>query len=142
MSRVKEALIAAEPEGYVRLFLDAGPVLSGLLYEAAQQGITPAYTHRLIAALPVSDSLPRRPDKSIKMEEPLSERELGVLNLLAQGLSNKQIGERLYIETRTVKWHTSNILGKLGVQNRTQAVAKARELGILKEDRPSQPKAY
>ena len=73
-----------------------------------------------------------RPDKSVKMEEPLSDRELDVLTLISQGLSNKDIGERLYIETRTVKWHTSNIIGKLGVKNRTQAVAKARELGLMK----------
>jgi LuxR family maltose regulon positive regulatory protein len=118
----------------MRLFLDAGTAVSSLLYEAAQQGITPAYTHRLIAAFPASEFTPRRPDKSIKIEEPLSDRELDVLNLLAKGLSNKEIGERLYIETRTVKWHTGNIFGKLGVKRRTQAVAKARELVILKAD--------
>lgn len=134
LSHSKEALQAAEPEGYMRLFLDAGPAISSLFYEAVRQGITPAYTHRLIAAFPVSEFLPQRADKSIKMEEPLSDRELRVLTLIAQGLSNKEIGERLHIETRTVKWHTGNILGKLGVQNRTHAVAKARELGILKED--------
>jgi LuxR family maltose regulon positive regulatory protein len=134
LSHLKEALQAAEPEGYIRLFLDAGPAISSLLYEAVQQGITPTYTHRLITAFPVSESLPQRADESIKMEEPLSDRELSVLILIAQGLSNKEIGERLHIETRTVKWHTGNILGKLGVQNRTHAVAKARELGILKKD--------
>jgi LuxR family maltose regulon positive regulatory protein len=132
MSNLKQVLQAAEPEGYMRLFLDAGPAITSLLYEAVQQGITPAYAHRLIAAFPVPESTPRRPDKSIKLEEPLSDRELNVLTLIAQGLSNKEIGERLYIETRTVKWHTSNILGKLGVHNRTQAVAKARDLGIIK----------
>jgi LuxR family maltose regulon positive regulatory protein len=134
LSNLKVTLQAAEPEGYLRLFLDAGPAISSLIYEAVRQGITPAYTHRLIAAFPVSEFAPQRADKSIKMEEPLSDRELSVLTLIAQGLSNKEIGERLHIETRTVKWHASNILGKLGVHNRTEAVAKARELGILKED--------
>jgi LuxR family maltose regulon positive regulatory protein len=132
MSYLKEALQAAEPEGYIRLFLDEGPVMAGLLYEAVQQGITPASAHRLIVAFPVSDSIPRCPDKSVRLVEPLSDRELDVLALIAQGLSNKEISQRLYVATRTVKWHTSNILGKLGAQNRTQAVAKARELGIVK----------
>jgi LuxR family maltose regulon positive regulatory protein len=135
LSYLKEALQAAEPEGYMRLFLDVGPAISSLLYEAVQQGITPAYTHRLITSIPASELPPQRSDKSFKTEEPLSDRELSVLTLIAKGLSNKEIGQRLYIETRTVKWHTSNILGKLGVQNRTQAVARARELGVLKLDK-------
>jgi len=132
LHHLKEALQAAEPEGYMRLFLDAGPAIGSLLYEAVRQEITPEYTHRLIAALPALDSRPRRPDRSMRLVEPLSDRELDVLTLIAQGLSNKEISQRLYIATRTVKWHTSNILAKLGAQNRTQAVAKARELGIEK----------
>ena len=63
--------------------------------------------------------------------EPLSERELEVLGLIAKGLSNQEIAQQLFISLRTVKWHTGNIYGKLAVKNRTQAVAKARTLGIL-----------
>jgi LuxR family maltose regulon positive regulatory protein len=63
--------------------------------------------------------------------EPLSERELQVLGLLAEGLTNREIGERLYISQGTVKAHTSNIYGKLGVRSRTQAAACARSLGLL-----------
>ena len=63
--------------------------------------------------------------------EPLSRRELEVLSLIAEGLSNQEIARRLVISLRTVKWHASNIYGKLGVKNRTQAVARARTLGIL-----------
>jgi len=142
LDHLKQALLAAEPEGYVRSFLDAGPAISSLLYEAAQQGITQTYVHRLIASFPVSEATPRRAEKSVKMEEPLSDRELDVLSLIAKGLSNKEIGERLYIETRTVKWHTSNIIGKLGVKNRTEAVAKARELGLITEHSASHPKPF
>jgi LuxR family maltose regulon positive regulatory protein len=131
LNHIKQALLAAEREGYMRLFLDAGPAITSLLYEAAQQSITPAYIHRLISSLPASESTPRRLDKFIKIEEPLSNRELSVLALIAQGLSNKEIGGRLYIETRTVKWHISNIIGKLGVKNRTQAMVKASALGII-----------
>jgi LuxR family maltose regulon positive regulatory protein len=63
--------------------------------------------------------------------EPLSERELDVLRLISQGSSNRQIAETLIVTVHTVKKHASNIYGKLGVRNRTQAVARARELGIL-----------
>jgi LuxR family maltose regulon positive regulatory protein len=65
------------------------------------------------------------------MIEPLSEREQEVLALIAQGLSNQEIAQRLFISLNTVKWHTSNIYGKLAVKNRTQAVAQARALGVL-----------
>jgi len=63
--------------------------------------------------------------------EPLSERELEVLQLLAEGLTNQEIGSRLFLTLNTVKVHTRNIYGKLGAHNRTQAVAQARALGIL-----------
>jgi len=64
--------------------------------------------------------------------EPLSERELEVLRLIAEGLSNQEIAGRLFLSVPTVKWHTTHIYGKLGVQNRTQAVTRARALGLLK----------
>jgi len=67
-------------------------------------------------------------------EEALSEREREVLRLIAEGLSNQQLAARLYLSPHTIKVHTRNIYGKLGVTSRTQAVAKARALGIL--DRP------
>ena len=63
--------------------------------------------------------------------EPLSKRELEVLKLIAEGLSNQEIGSRLYLSLNTIKAHTRNIYGKLGVNNRTQAVARAREIGIF-----------
>jgi LuxR family maltose regulon positive regulatory protein len=66
--------------------------------------------------------------------EPLSERELEVLQLISEGLTNREIAQRLFISLRTVKWHTSNIYGKLGVKNRTQAVATSRTLGVLASD--------
>ncbi len=66
-----------------------------------------------------------------EMIEPLSERELDVLRLIAEGLSNQEIAKKLYVSLRTIKWHAGNIYGKLGVKNRTQAVVKARSLGVL-----------
>jgi LuxR family maltose regulon positive regulatory protein len=68
-----------------------------------------------------------------EMIEPLSEREMEVLRLIAEGLSNEEVAQRLVLSLPTVKWHTGNIYGKLGVKNRTQAVATARTLGILPE---------
>jgi LuxR family maltose regulon positive regulatory protein len=79
----------------------------------------------------ISEAHTLKTTQAFDPEALLSDRELKVLSLLSDGLSNKEIANRLYIELRTVKWHTSNIFGKLSVKNRTQAVARARELNIL-----------
>jgi LuxR family maltose regulon positive regulatory protein len=124
------ALCLAEPGGYVRTFLDEGPPMARLLYQAARRGIYPQYAGELLAACPISEraeaSAPSR-----EMVEPLSDRELEVLQLVSTGLTNQQIAEQLFLSLATVKWHTHNIYGKLGVNNRTRAVAMARKLGIL-----------
>jgi LuxR family transcriptional regulator, maltose regulon positive regulatory protein len=101
------------------------------LYEAAQKKIMPEYTHRLLEIFHRSTPETIQPDQSSRTGVTLSDRELIVLNLLSQGLSNKEIASRLSIELRTVKWHTGNIFVKLNVKNRTQAVARARDLNIL-----------
>jgi len=121
---LEQALSIAEPEEYLRIFLDEGPPMAQLLYQAAELGIHREYVGRILSAFP-----PIR--ESQQLIEPLSQRELEVLLILAQGSSNKEVARRLFISLPTVKWHTSNIYGKLGVQNRTQAVAKARALGLL-----------
>jgi LuxR family maltose regulon positive regulatory protein len=120
---LEEALALAEPEGFVRIFLDEGGPMVDLLRQARQSQIATDYVDNLLAGgLPVDQS---------GLIEPLSERELEVLRLLAEGLTNKAIGEHLYLALNTVKVHTRNIYGKLGVNNRTQAVVRARELGLL-----------
>jgi LuxR family maltose regulon positive regulatory protein len=134
MTALESALSLAEPGGYVRIFVDGGQPMARLLYQAAERGIAPEYTGRLLAAFPVSEATPPSPDLPAELIEPLTEREIEVLELIAQGLSNKEIAQQLVLSLPTVKWHTSNIYGKLAVKNRTQAVAKARGLGILPTD--------
>ncbi len=125
------AMARAEPEGYLRLFLELGEPMAKLLYKACRQGRHPAYAGHLLAAFSEPpDSVPRS-RLADPLIEPLSERELEVLGAIAEGLTNQEIAQRLYISERTVKWHASNLYGKLQVSNRTEATAKARMLGIL-----------
>jgi LuxR family maltose regulon positive regulatory protein len=126
---LERALTLAEPEGYVRLFLDEGPPAARLLYRAAERGIHPAYTGRLLAAFPEAPS--RLPPSSSSIIEPLTERERQILQLIAEGMTNKEIARKLVLSVGTVKVHAHNIYGKLNVSGRTQALAKARELGLL-----------
>ena len=130
-----DALVLAEPGGFIRLFVDEGLPMAHLLSEVVARGIAPQYTQRLLAAFSPggpSQSIPGRVDgpQSARVE-PLSERELEVLQHIAEGLSNQEIASRLYLSLHTVKVHSRNIYGKLGVHNRMQAVAKARALGML-----------
>jgi LuxR family maltose regulon positive regulatory protein len=134
LKALERALTLAQPENYVRVFVDEGKPMAQLLYEAARRRIMPTYTGQLLTAFPDSEPDVARQDSLPDMVEPLSERELEVLALIAEGLSNQEVAQRLFISLRTVKWHSSNIYGKLGVSNRTQAVVKARTLGILPID--------
>ena len=148
LNALERALTLAEPQGNVRYFIEEGEPMGELLRHAVAQGIMPDYAGRLLEALDqerstsqVSGSTvatqhatnlkPETVEPATHLIEPLSERELEVLQLVAEGLSNREIAQRLFLSLPTVKWHTSNIYGKLGVSNRTQAVAKARTLGIL-----------
>ncbi len=129
-----EALALAEPGGFVRIFVDEGIAMAQLLSEASARGIAPDYVGKILAAFPDSRMAPGQSTihhPPSKMIEPLSQRELEVLRLIAQGLSNREISERLFLALSTVKGHTRIIFDKLQVQRRTEAVARARELGLL-----------
>jgi LuxR family maltose regulon positive regulatory protein len=132
LQAIGEAIAFAEPEGYQGAFIDGGAPMARLLYQAVAQGISPAYAGKLLAALSNDTQAPAPPQnpRTGDLIEPLSEREMEVLQLIAEGLSNGEIAARLYISLSTVKGHTANIFGKLGVKNRTQAVARARTLGL------------
>jgi LuxR family maltose regulon positive regulatory protein len=128
MTSLERALRLAEPEGYVRLFADLGLPMARLLQEARARGVMPGYVATLLAAYG-ADSFPE--PLAAPLPEPLTPREQEVLELMAAGLSNREIGEALVISPETVKKHTGNIYGKLDVGNRTEAVARARELDLL-----------
>ncbi len=132
-----DALALAEPGGFIRIFVDEGIPMAQLLSEAAAHGIMPDYIGRLLAVFEAEEhksedesDLPPAPSAR-SLTELLSQRELEVLRLIAQGLSNREICERLFLALDTVKGHNRRIYGKLEIHTRTEAVARARELGLL-----------
>ncbi len=131
LDALDRALTLAEPGGFVRLFVEKGAPMARLLYRVADQGIAPAFTGRLLAAFSAPETAAPSRERDGDVIEPLSERETEVLQLIADGLSNREIAQKLFLSLSTIKVHTYNLYGKLGVHSRTQAVAKARALGIL-----------
>jgi LuxR family maltose regulon positive regulatory protein len=131
---LERALKLAEPEGFVQTFVDEGPPMARLLYDAVSQGMAQDFVQRLLGAFPIDAADQTESISQIavaEMVEPLSKRESEVLQLIAEGLTNQEIASQLYITLNTVKGHTRNIFAKLGVKNRTMAVAKGKVLGIL-----------
>jgi LuxR family maltose regulon positive regulatory protein len=139
---LEQALMLAEPGSYVRTFLDEGTPLAALLRRLVPTGSVPQYLGTLLAAFDRQASRVQPATGTLAGEEfssgatqalidPLSVRELEVLRLVAVGRSNREIARELIVTVGTVKKHVNNIFGKLEVQSRTQAVARARELGLL-----------
>jgi LuxR family maltose regulon positive regulatory protein len=134
MQLLRDALTLAEPGGFIRIFVDEGVPMAQLLSEASAHGIMPDYIAKLLAVFESEGQ--KSEDKSYlssaqPLIEPLSQRELEVLQLIAQGLSNHEISKRLFLALDTVNGHNRKIFDKLRVQRRTEAVARARELGLL-----------
>lgn len=137
---LSRALDSAEPDRYVRAFADEygdlEPVAADLLRDRPPGAIwTRAYLEKILAAMgargPESQAAEQPSSAPAALAEPLSERELEVLQLLADGLSNKEVADRLFLSVGTIKRHTHNIYGKLDVSSRTQAIVRGRELNLL-----------
>ncbi|HQI84432.1 MAG TPA: LuxR C-terminal-related transcriptional regulator [Anaerolineae bacterium] len=137
-----DALALAEPDGFIRLFVDEGEPMRLMIFDfrlliekqpRGQQHKLLGYVDNLLAAFAQPQSMPQSKVGALKSDlvEPLSQRELEVLRLIAEGLSNHEIGARLFLALDTVKGHNRRIFDKLQVQRRTEAIARARELGLV-----------
>jgi LuxR family maltose regulon positive regulatory protein len=158
LKSLAKALDLAEPGGFIRIFVDLGPQMADLLKQLIKQNLAVSYAGQILAAfkdddhravpdpnsllIPPSDSphhplteSPRPPvspsPSSQPLVEPLTNRELEILDLLGQRLQNKEIAAKLFVSPETVKKHLNNIYGKLSVSGRRQAVGRAMDLGIL-----------
>jgi LuxR family transcriptional regulator, maltose regulon positive regulatory protein len=127
-----DALRLAEPGGFIRLFVDEGPPMAALLREVAKRGIAPNYVCQLRAAFAKAEGGITTTQLLI---EPLSERELEVLRLLGSESNGPEIARALMVSLNTMRTHTKNIYGKLGVSSRRAAVRRAEELDLLKRTR-------
>jgi LuxR family maltose regulon positive regulatory protein len=127
LASLQHALALAEPEGYVRIFVDEGPPMATLLRAAARHQIADGYVRRLLDGCGQAAA---NPSARQGLVEPLSERELEVLRLLGTDLDGPEIARQLIVSLNTLRTHTKNIYAKLGVNNRRAAVRRARELGL------------
>jgi LuxR family transcriptional regulator, maltose regulon positive regulatory protein len=139
MTTLKHLLAIAEPENYIRSFLDLGkPMEEFLRWAMESQSLSEphlaAYASRLLSQFSMDDRSETSQPATEALIEPLTERELEMLRLIAQGLSNHEISERLFLALSTVKGYNRIIFDKLQVQRRTEAVARARQLGLLKPE--------
>lgn len=132
METLEYALSLAAPEGYLRSFLDQGEPMAQLLYQASLQGIHPLFCNQLLEQFPTIDK--RNNPSPTGLLESLSNREVEVLKLIAEGYTNHEIAQELVLSLYTIKSHARNIFSKLGVKNRTEAVTRARLFGLLARD--------
>jgi LuxR family maltose regulon positive regulatory protein len=138
LAALKKSLSQAEPEGYIRIFLHEGPPMQRLLAQWSAQASDGPLRDYSIYLLSQFDTEPHqimaaqtRVSPTGDLVEPLSQRELEVLHLIALGMTNQEIARRLIVSKGTVKAHTASIYRKLDVANRTEAVARARKIGVL-----------
>ena len=130
LASLEQALTLAEPEGYLRTFAAEGKPMVEMLSKLNDKSLNP-YAKRILALLEPPHNGPSSPIIPQPLIEPLSERELEVLRLIAQGFSNQEITRKLFVALSTVKGHNLRIFAKLQAKSRTEAVARAHELGLL-----------
>lgn len=137
LATLKRALIWAEPEGFLRIFADEGKPMKELLHRAKSRGIAVSYVNRILNAFESYEPAhPIWPDTKVLITpsstpKPLTAREIEVLRFLAAGATSKEIADNLFLSVRTVKKHAENVYAKLDVHNRTQAINRAHEIGLL-----------
>jgi LuxR family maltose regulon positive regulatory protein len=137
LTSLERALKLAEPEGYIRMFVDEGADISKLIREANARGIAPSYTRKLLSAFETErkgldvETPPSAAPASASLIEPLSQRELDILRLFKTELSGPEIAQELVIALSTVRTHTKSIYNKLNVNSRRAAVKRAIELGLI-----------
>jgi LuxR family maltose regulon positive regulatory protein len=136
LASLERALTLAEPEDYVRVFVDEGSAMASLLRATSKQGIARRYVGRLLVALTRTEEKPPTQEGLI---EPLSERELDVLRLLGSDLGGPDIARELTVSLNTMRTHTKSIYLKLGVNSRRAAVRRADDLGLLTRSRSRRP---
>ena len=119
----------AEPEGYFRIFIDMGVTMTILLKETTGKAQSPDFIHRLLSECERKN--PRNTMPPGLLREPLTAREVEILKLLADGLSNEEIAQKLILSVGTIKTHAHHIYAKLGVRTRSQAVKRAINLNLL-----------
>jgi LuxR family maltose regulon positive regulatory protein len=138
LDALSQALWLAEPEGYVRTLIDEGRPMAALLRQAGLRGVASHHVGQLLAAFGSGEREPRPMEEAAPQAMPssafveaLTEREVEVLRLIDVGLSNREVADRLYISLNTVRTHVKSLYGKLNVHSRTQAISRARDLGLL-----------
>jgi LuxR family maltose regulon positive regulatory protein len=140
LASLERSLLLAQPERYIRLFVEQGEPMASLLREAVSQNVAANWASKLLSAFDNSSSgeQPAEPEtvspsvsQHLSMVEPLTRREIDILQLICAGYSNREIAEQLSVTLNTVKKHTSHIYGKLDVKSRTQAIARAQEIGLF-----------
>ncbi len=134
LQALEKALVLAEPEGYVRTFIDAGPRMAKLLRLAVEKGISPQYAGKLLALFAAETPDKQSMAEAIPMPssiKPLTDRECEVLRMLATDLSGPEIARELTIALTTLRFHSRNIYSKLNVNSRRSAVRKAKELKFV-----------
>ena len=138
LTQLSRALALGEPQGYERTFVDLGTPMRNLLQIVAKQDMAFNYVCRLLDVFPDSESISNSSPASRpgrlgieKLVEPLSDRETQILRLLVARLTYREIADELYLSVNTIKWYAKNIYNKLGVSKKSQAAARARELGLL-----------
>lgn len=137
-SSLERAVSLAEPEGFVRVFLDEGAPMAALLRQVSKDRGAPGYVRRLLAAMATTT---RETAVDPQLIEPLSERELEVLRLLDSDLDGPDLARELTVSLNTVRTHTRNIYAKLGVTSRRAAVTRGAELGLLSRAGEGRPRS-